>query len=180
MNPTLEQVVAAITAAITPLFTDGAPGSPAVVPPVATSVTLPDGLTSRTALVTTFPWVTATRKTSPAVLNEGNVWLVKFTAGPSQSAVVTLQAAEAQGGQIARYAVLIRDRDGAVLWRADPTNSHGVSTISAVMSFDPNQPTGIFAAAMAHPVIVTGEAYTLAIWNVPGGPAGLMLAELVL
>ena len=149
--------------------------APVVVPVAAPTLVLPAELTGRSTMVTTFPWI-ANRKTAPGPLNDGNAWLVKFTAGPVQAAVATMQAAEAQGGQIPRLAMLIRDHDGAILWR----QSKGVSTVSAIMSFNPAQPTGPFAAALAHPVIETGVAYTLAIWNVPGSPAGLMLAELVL
>jgi hypothetical protein len=160
----------------------GSSPPPVASPPVAsppTALLLPAEIAGRSQMTTIFPWTHA-RIIAPAANNDANVWLVKLKAGPAQRDV-TMQFAEAQGGGIARYALLIRDRDSAVIWRQDASNSKGVSTISAMMTFSTlPQPTGIFAAAFAKTVIATGESYTFALWNVPGNPAGLMLAELLL
>ena len=168
MNPTLEQVVAAIT----PLWGEQAtPDQPPVG--VGAPLKLPYGLDTRTKMVTPFPWKSA-RFTAPAANNDTNVWLIQFVAGPAQAALATLQAAEAQGGGIGRYSALLRDRDSAIL---QPQAAHPQTTITQVLTYIP-VPPGPFAPVRT--LIVPGEAYTLAIWNASGNPAGLMLAELVL
>lgn len=168
MNPTLEQIIAAIT----PLW--GAESTPEQ-PPVAaeTPLKLPYGLDTRVKMVTPFPWE-AKRITAPAANNDTNVWLIQFVAGPAQAALATFQAAEAQGGGIGRYSTLLRDRDSAIL---QPQAAHPQTTVTQVLTYVP-VPPGPFAPVRT--LIVPGESYTLAIWNAPGNASGLMLAELIL
>lgn len=117
---------------------------------------------------TTLPWAALQRQTSPAPLDDSNVWLCRFVTGDAVPHDVRAAGAESGGGPLMRHAVLIRDRDGAVLYTVKGTSP------TIWMTFNAAQTVSVFSPAK--PVLDPHTAYTIAVWNDQG--VGRMFMDL--
>ena len=157
-NPTLEQVIAAIT----PLFSDGAPPAPPIAqPPVAqppASSVLPPDLAGKRVFVSNVPWETPGRinRTMGNVIDATSAWLPQFTPTSNSARAGRLQVVDAASQSVFRDYILFRNSDGVVLQRQE-----GISaTIEYWVGPGNPDPAGTFIAQLE-----VGVQYTLAVLN---------------
>jgi len=145
--------------------------APPVVTPPATGVpdvVLPPEVAGRSIVKTPMAWANGAPRII-ADLNDSNVWAIPFTVGAFTSG--TLRGGEWQQQAADRLYRLIRNRDGAVI-----AKSPDFGAIRPGIAFV-NVPATQWSGKVQ---LVSGEKYTLAIWNKPPTPdgSGRMFMEL--
>ncbi len=162
MNPTLEQVIAAIT----PLW-DGQsspPAPPVVPPPVQANAAAPLGFDGP-GVSQSISWVGGINRIVSLGFAGTNVWEVDFTTGGPSTRPARFQAAEYNSQPVPRKWALVRVSDGMVV-----ASGQDSPTITVWMSV---------VNPLYGPTLMANTAYALFVRN-QNGDGGQMSLDLIL
>ncbi len=164
MNPTLEQVIAAIT----PLW-DAQPSPPAqppvAQPPAQPTAAAPPGFDGPMTVAQSIQWAPGVNRILSDGFSGTNIWRVDFITGGTSTRPARFQAAEYNSQPVPRRWALARVSDGMVV-----ASGQDSPTITVWMSVvDP----------LYGPTLMANTAYALFVKN-QNGDGGQMSLDLIL